>query len=111
MFPEAYMLGVDLVLPDVSALVGRQQDICALVLTHGHEDHIGAIPFLLEQLGNPPIYGTGLTLGVITSYSIHYTKLYESLRSCLGSSSPAVSSASPSCPTSPAATSGPSPAR
>jgi len=65
MFPEAYMLGVDLVLPDVSALVGRQQDICALVLTHGHEDHIGAIPFLLEQLGNPPIYGTGLTLGLL----------------------------------------------
>jgi ribonuclease J len=65
MFPEAYMLGIDLVLPDISALAGRQQDICALVLTHGHEDHIGAIPFLLEQLGNPPIYGTGLTIGLL----------------------------------------------
>jgi ribonuclease J len=65
MFPEAYMLGIDLVIPDVSALAGRQQDICALLLTHGHEDHIGAIPFLLEQLGNPPIYGTGLTIGLL----------------------------------------------
>ncbi len=65
MFPEAYMLGVDLVLPDVSALAGRQKDIRALVLTHGHEDHIGAIPFLLEELGNPPIFGTGLTLGLL----------------------------------------------
>lgn len=65
MFPEAYMLGIDLVLPDISALAGRQDDICGLVLTHGHEDHIGAIPFLIQQLGFPTIYGTPLTLGLL----------------------------------------------
>ncbi|MEJ2200503.1 MAG: ribonuclease J [Desulfuromonadaceae bacterium] len=65
MFPEAYMMGVDLVLPDTSALAGRQGDIRGLLLTHGHEDHIGAIPFLYETLGCPPVFGTGLTLGLL----------------------------------------------
>lgn len=65
MFPEAYMMGVDLVLPDVSVLEERTGDIVGLVLTHGHEDHIGAIPFLLHQLGCPKIYGTRLTLGLL----------------------------------------------
>lgn len=65
MFPEAYMLGVDLVLPDISALEERIDDIAGLFLTHGHEDHIGAIPFLWEQLGCPQIYGTALTLGLL----------------------------------------------
>jgi ribonuclease J len=67
MFPEAYMLGIDLVLPDISVLDGRTDEICGLVLTHGHEDHIGAVPFLLERLGNPPIYATGLTLGLLSN--------------------------------------------
>ncbi len=65
MFPEAYMLGIDLVIPDISALAGRTADIRGLVLTHGHEDHIGAIPYLLPKLGFPPIFGTGLTLGLL----------------------------------------------
>lgn len=65
MFPEAYMLGIDLVLPDISSLEGRSEDIVALFLTHGHEDHIGAIPFLWQQLGEPDIYGSGLTLGLL----------------------------------------------
>ena len=65
MFPEAYMLGIDLVLPDISSLEDRCDDIVALFLTHGHEDHIGAIPFLWQQLGEPEIYGTGLTLGLL----------------------------------------------
>jgi len=65
MFPEAYMLGIDLVLPDISSLEERSDDIVALFLTHGHEDHIGAIPFLWQQLGEPAIYGTGLTLGLL----------------------------------------------
>lgn len=65
MFPEPTMLGVDLVLPDVSVLERRTGEIVGLVLTHGHEDHIGAIPFLWERLGGPPVYGTGLTLGLL----------------------------------------------
>ena len=65
MFPEAHMLGIDLVIPDVASLAGRADDILAILLTHGHEDHIGAIPYLLEALGNPPIYGTPLTLGLL----------------------------------------------
>jgi ribonuclease J len=65
MFPEAYMFGVDLVLPDISMLEERTADIIGLVLTHGHEDHIGAIPFLWHRLGRPTIYGTGLTLGLL----------------------------------------------
>lgn len=67
MFPEAYMMGIDLVLPDVAALDGRIDRIRGIVLTHGHEDHIGALPFLLERLGNPPIYATGLTLGLLSN--------------------------------------------
>lgn len=67
MFPEAYMFGIDLVLPDIAVLENRKDDIVGLVLTHGHEDHIGAIPFLWHQLGEPKIYGTRLTLGLLHS--------------------------------------------
>lgn len=66
MFPETDMLGVDLVLPDVSYLRERTEQIRALVITHGHEDHIGAIPFVLSDLGLPPIYATRLTQGLIS---------------------------------------------
>ena len=65
MFPEAYMFGIDLVLPDVAALEERKTDIVGLFITHGHEDHIGAIPFLWRQLGEPTIYATCLTLGLL----------------------------------------------
>ena len=65
MFPEAYMLGIDLVIPDIAAIAERRDEIAGIVLTHGHEDHIGAIPFLLEELGFPPIYGSPLTLGLL----------------------------------------------
>src|SRR5215510_5222567 len=66
MFPEAEMLGVDLVLPDITYLQDKKEQIKAILLTHGHEDHIGAIPHLLPELGFPPIYGTPLTLGIVT---------------------------------------------
>jgi len=65
MFPDTGMLGIDFVLPDVSTLSSRTSDILAIFLTHGHEDHIGALPFLLDSLGNPPVYATRLTLGLL----------------------------------------------
>ncbi|ABP66798.1 beta-lactamase domain protein [Caldicellulosiruptor saccharolyticus DSM 8903] len=63
-FPEDEMLGIDLVIPDVSYLVKNKEKVRALILTHGHEDHIGAIPYVLRDL-NIPIYGTKLTLGLV----------------------------------------------
>ena len=66
MFPEAEMLGVDLVLPDITYLREQKDKIKAILLTHGHEDHIGALPHLIADLGFPPIYGTPLTIGMVT---------------------------------------------
>lgn len=65
MFPESEMLGVDLILPDVTYLQERKAKIHAVFVTHGHEDHIGAIPYLMPMIGFPPLYATGLTLGLI----------------------------------------------
>jgi len=64
MFPTEEMLGVDLVLPDFTYVRERRKDIVGLVLTHGHEDHIGGIPYLLRDV-RPPIFGTKLTLGLL----------------------------------------------
>jgi ribonuclease J len=68
MFPTAEMLGIDLVLPDFSYLRDRVDDIEAIVLTHGHEDHVGALPYVLREIGMPPvIYGGLLTVGMVRS--------------------------------------------
>src|SRR5262245_5042878 len=68
MFPTAEMLGIDLVLPDFSYLRDRAEDIEAIVLTHGHEDHVGALPYVLREIGAPPvIYGGLLTIGMVRS--------------------------------------------
>jgi ribonuclease J len=68
MFPTAEMLGIDLVLPDFSMLRERVEDIEAIVLTHGHEDHVGALPYVLREIGMPPkIYGGLLTIGMVRS--------------------------------------------
>jgi ribonuclease J len=68
MFPTAEMHGIDLVLPDFSYLRDRADDIEAIVLTHGHEDHVGALPYVLREIGSPPvIYGGLLTIGMVRS--------------------------------------------
>jgi ribonuclease J len=68
MFPTTEMLGIDLVLPDFSYLRDRADAIEAIVLTHGHEDHVGALPYVLREVGMPPaIYGGALTVGLVRS--------------------------------------------
>jgi len=64
MFPEAELLGVDIVVPDITYLLENRQQVRAIVLTHGHEDHIGALPWILSEL-NVPVYGTEFTLAYV----------------------------------------------
>src|SRR5271169_794738 len=64
MFPDSELLGVDLVMPDLTALNGHQSTVRALILTHGHEDHIGAVPYFLTDI-DVPVYGTAFTLALV----------------------------------------------
>ena len=77
-FPEDEMLGVDLVIPDVSYLVKNKEKVRGIVLTHAHEDHIGALPYVIKEL-DVPVYGTKLTLGLVGNKLIEH-KLKDKVR-------------------------------
>ena len=81
MFPEDYMLGVDIVIPDMDYIRTHQEKVHAIVLTHAHEDHIGALPFLLREI-QVPVYATAFTLGIVRQKLEEHdlsgvTELYE----------------------------------
>lgn len=69
-FPEEDLPGVDIVIPDLSFVERYRDEISTIVLTHGHEDHIGAVPFLLKEI-NVPVYGTHLTLALLLRPTVH----------------------------------------
>src|SRR5512139_2963689 len=64
MFPEEDVLGVDFAIPDFTYLLNNREKVKAVIITHGHEDHTGALPFLLKEI-DVPVYGTPLTLGLV----------------------------------------------
>jgi len=64
-FPDEDMPGVDYIIPNISCLKGKEKNIRGVIITHGHYDHIGAIPHLMPRLGNPPLFATDLTCGII----------------------------------------------
>ncbi len=65
MFPDDEMYGVDLVIPDTSYLADKKSRIRGILITHGHEDHVGALPYILPMLDFPPVFATRLTQGLI----------------------------------------------
>ena len=67
MFPDEELLGIDVIVPDISFLIDNASQVQAIVLTHGHEDHIGALPFVFPALSHVPIYGTRYTLGLASA--------------------------------------------
>ena len=80
-FPEEDMLGIDLVIPDVTYLKENLNKVKGFVITHGHEDHIGAIPYVLKDV-NVPIYATKLTMGLIESKLKEHNMLKSVKKGC-----------------------------
>src|SRR5262245_6159552 len=78
MFPDEELLGIDILVPDISFLIENASQIKALILTHGHEDHIGAIPFVLPALDFIPIFGTRFTLGLVAAKMSEHGLLEQS---------------------------------
>ena len=78
-FPEEDMPGIDYIIPNTSYLRGKEKNIVGVVITHAHYDHIGGIPHLIPRLGNPPIYGTDLTLAIIKKRQEEYKDISSKL--------------------------------
>lgn len=85
-FPDESMLGIDLIIPDVAYLLNHTDKVRALVVTHGHEDHIGGIPYLLKQL-NIPLYASRLTLGLIENKLKEHGLLRDASLNCINADS------------------------